>query len=62
LGIGLENTGERLSGNKIYIADDGFIYPSKEIKASARIGVDYAEEDALLPYRFSVIGNKYVSK
>ncbi|RYF44381.1 MAG: DNA-3-methyladenine glycosylase, partial [Chitinophagaceae bacterium] len=29
---------------------------------SKRIGVDYAAEDALLPYRFSVRGNKYVSK
>lgn len=47
--------------NEIYIADDGYNYKENEIAATARIGVDYAGEDALLPYRFIVKGNKYVS-
>lgn len=33
-----------------------------EIVVSKRVGVDYAEEDALLPWRFYVKDNPYVSK
>jgi DNA-3-methyladenine glycosylase len=33
----------------------------ENIVATKRIGVDYAAEDALLPYRFIVKDNKYVS-
>lgn len=47
--------------NEIYLLDDGKIYLEEEIGASPRIGVDYAGEDALLPYRFYVKGNPYVS-
>lgn len=36
--------------------------PVGNIVSGPRIGVDYAGEDALLPYRFWVEGNKYVSK
>ncbi|MBZ5858425.1 DNA-3-methyladenine glycosylase [Flavihumibacter profundi] len=32
-----------------------------EILASPRIGVDYAGEDAVLPYRFFISGNRFVS-
>ncbi len=35
---------------------------SLEIVTSKRIGIDYAGEDASLPWRFSIIGNKFVSK
>lgn len=62
LGIHTSQTGLSLLGNEIYIADDGFRYPPADIEASARIGVDYAAEDALLPYRFSVVGHPHVSK
>lgn len=41
-----------LLGNKIWIEDDGILIDKKDIITSTRIGVDYAEEDALLPYRF----------
>ena len=47
--------------DELYIADDGKSYQENEIIATARIGVDYAAEDAILPYRFIVKGNKYVS-
>jgi DNA-3-methyladenine glycosylase len=30
--------------------------------AATRVGVAYAADDALRPYRFYVRGNKYVSK
>lgn len=62
LGIHTSQTGLSLLSNEIYIADDGFRYPPANIEASARIGVDYAGEDALLPYRFSVVGHAHVSK
>lgn len=61
LGISTSHTGNSLFGKDIYIADDGFKISSKNIIASPRIGVDYAAEDALLPYRFYLKDNKYVS-
>lgn len=62
LGIYTSQSGLSLLGNEIYIADDGRGYPEADIEASARIGVDYAGNDALLPYRFSVRGHAHVSK
>ncbi|MDH7463300.1 DNA-3-methyladenine glycosylase [Chitinophagaceae bacterium 26-R-25] len=61
LGIATHHTGNTLFGKDIYIADDGFKTPTQNIIASPRIGVDYAAEDALLPYRFYVKDNGYVS-
>lgn len=61
LGILTMHTGFDLLGDEIYLMDDGVTYPETEIAATPRIGVDYAGEDALLPYRFYVKGNKYVS-
>ena len=43
---------------EIWIQDDGILVPESEIKISTRIGIDYAAEDALLPYRFQWIKNK----
>jgi DNA-3-methyladenine glycosylase len=61
LGIFTHHTGLSLLGKKIFIADDGGRFSRKEIAESPRIGVDYAGEDALLPYRFYVRGNPFVS-
>jgi DNA-3-methyladenine glycosylase len=61
LGLHTSQTGVSLQSNDLYIADDGFNYSEDEIIATSRIGVDYAAEDALLPYRFIVKSNKYVS-
>jgi DNA-3-methyladenine glycosylase len=61
LGIATHHTGNTLFGKDIYIADDGTKIPAKHIIASPRIGVDYAAEDALLPYRFYLKDNGYVS-
>ncbi len=61
LGIFTHHSGTDLKGDKIFIADDGFRYGKDMIVSSARIGVGYAGEDALLPYRFYVKGNRYVS-
>jgi DNA-3-methyladenine glycosylase len=61
LGLQTLHTGTSLTGHQLYIADDGFRLRREEIGVSARIGVDYAEEDANLPYRYFVKGNKFVS-
>jgi DNA-3-methyladenine glycosylase len=54
LGIQLSDNGSDLSGNEIWISDPGLNVPATEIIASERIGISYAAEDALLPYRFSL--------
>lgn len=61
LGIFTSHSGMLLTGKQLFLADDGFKYGAKDIAASPRIGVDYAGKDALLPYRFYVKGNPYVS-
>jgi len=61
LGIVTSHSGIPLNGKELYLADDGFTYPEKALASSPRIGVDYAGVDALLPYRFYVKGNPYVS-
>src|SRR5450432_640672 len=61
LGIDVKHTSLSLLSNEIYIADDGVKLKPSKIIATPRIGVDYAAEDALLPYRFYVKGNPYVS-
>jgi DNA-3-methyladenine glycosylase len=61
LGIGTKHTGGSLLEDEIIIVSDGFVPPKGDIVATPRIGVDYAGEDALLPYRFIIKGNKYVS-
>ncbi len=61
LGINKLHTGISLLGSRMYIADDGFVPAGTMIGTSTRIGVNYAGDDALLPYRFYIRGNKYVS-
>lgn len=62
LGIDRSFNTKGLVGNEIWIEDYGIQYTSEDIIAGPRIGVAYAQEDALLPWRFFVKGNKYVSK
>jgi DNA-3-methyladenine glycosylase len=52
LGIDLIHNGLSLSGNKIWIQDDQIKIMKSDIKVGPRIGIDYAGEDAKLPYRF----------
>jgi DNA-3-methyladenine glycosylase len=61
LGLMTPHTGSSLSEETIFIADDGYRVPRGGTGVSPRIGVDYAGEDAGLPYRFFVKGNRYVS-
>jgi DNA-3-methyladenine glycosylase len=61
LGISSKHTGISLLGKKIFLADDGATVSKSVITSSPRIGVDYAGQDALLPYRFYIKGNPFVS-
>ncbi|PSL33194.1 DNA-3-methyladenine glycosylase [Chitinophaga ginsengisoli] len=61
LGITTAHTGESLLEDEFHLVSDGFVPAAEDILATPRIGVDYAGADALLPYRFIVRGNKYVS-
>lgn len=54
LGITTRNNGISLLDDTIWIEDTGFVFPENEIHTGPRIGVAYALEDALLPYRFWV--------
>jgi DNA-3-methyladenine glycosylase len=60
-GIYTQHTGLNLSGDQLYIAEDGYRLKPSSIGVSPRIGVDYAAEDALLPYRLFILGNMFVS-
>ena len=61
LGIDQALTGEPLTGHKVWIEDTGAV-DRENIIISTRVGVQYAGEDAYLPYRFSFKDNKWVSK
>jgi DNA-3-methyladenine glycosylase len=61
LGIHTPHTGMNLQSDEIFIADDNTKIPSSNIITTVRIGVDYAQEDALLPYRFIIKNNPFVS-
>lgn len=54
LGIRTSHNGEDLGSGRIRISDAGVKVLKKHIVTGPRIGVDYAGEDALLPYRYRV--------
>jgi DNA-3-methyladenine glycosylase len=62
LGISRKINAVDLTGDVIWIEDRGLSFTDDEIKAVPRVGVAYAAEDALLPYRFFLKDCKYVSK
>jgi len=62
LGISFkQHNGHSLLSKDLFIVEDDFVLNKKELAASPRIGVDYAGEDARLPYRFYIKGNPFVS-
>jgi DNA-3-methyladenine glycosylase len=61
LGIFTSHTGWDLIESDLRIVEDQFKVKKSAIGITPRIGVDYAGPDALLPYRFIVKGNPYVS-
>ncbi|HZD52153.1 MAG TPA: DNA-3-methyladenine glycosylase [Woeseiaceae bacterium] len=55
LGITTRLTGRSLLGERIWIEDHGIVAAESSITVGPRVGVDYAEEDAALPYRFEIV-------
>jgi len=63
LGIDLTFDGEDLTtGRRLWLEETGVRFKSEEIASGPRVGIDYAAEDALKPWRFWVGGNEYVSR
>ncbi|MEQ8712048.1 MAG: DNA-3-methyladenine glycosylase [Cyclobacteriaceae bacterium] len=62
MGIKTAMTGTSLLGDSIWIEDGGIAVANEKIKTGTRVGVGYAEEDALKPWRFSIRDNPWVSK
>jgi len=54
LNISTKQNAISLSGNSIWLEDDNININRSQILVGPRIGVDYAGEDAELPYRFLV--------
>lgn len=57
LGITLKQNGNKLDDDEVWIEEDGLKISDSDILISKRIGVDYAGEDADLPYRFQLDPN-----
>jgi DNA-3-methyladenine glycosylase len=62
MGIDQKLYGAPLWGNSIWIEDQGVVVPDTAVVAAHRVGVDYAGEDALLPWRFFIKDNPWVSR
>ena len=62
LGIDRKLNGKFLLDDEVWVEDVGAKISNQKILATPRIGIDYAGEDALLPWRFIVKGNAWVSK
>lgn len=62
LGIDRSFNAKSLLKNEIWLEDVGREVRKSEIKTGPRIGIDYAGEDAKLPWRFSIKNNPWVSR
>jgi len=61
LGIDRGFNGKPLEGNSIWI-EEGIKVKPAQIVTSVRIGIDYAGEDAYLPWRFYLKDSEWVSR
>lgn len=62
LGINRGTNAKELWGEEIWIEDRGIRFTEEQVMAGPRIGVAYAGDHALLPWRYYVKGNRFVSK
>ena len=62
LGIGrLQNKTHLVESDQLWVEDQGFTLLPEDIGVTTRVGVSYAGEDALRPWRFYIKGNPWVS-
>lgn len=61
LGITVSDNTESLQSNRIWLEESKVVYHEDEIIASPRVGVDYAGDDAKLPWRFRVKSSSFTS-
>ncbi len=50
------------TGEAIWLEDRGEVVKEEDVLASPRVGIDYAGEDAMLPWRFRIKGSHWTSK
>ena len=62
LGITNRENQKSLIDTLVWIENQNIKIMKKDILSSSRIGVDYAGQDAKLPYRFYIKNNQWVSK
>lgn len=62
LGINTRHDKKDLQSNEIWIEDRNIEIVENQIISGTRIGVDYAGEDAKLPWRFCLKDSKWISK
>lgn len=61
LGITTAHYGLEVTGDTIWLEDQGEVVPPAEVVASPRVGIDYAGEDAALPWRFRIKSSPWTS-
>ena len=61
LGLTIKHSGTPLTNNLIWVEDQSFHIQNSAICTKARVGVKYAEEDSLNPWRFQIANNPWVS-
>lgn len=58
----LLNGADVVTSKRLYIVDDGFKVRKADVGQSPRIGVAYAGEHALRPWRYYIASSPYISK
>ncbi|MEZ5672955.1 MAG: DNA-3-methyladenine glycosylase [Thiotrichaceae bacterium] len=62
LGIGMEHNGIPLDRPSLRVLDDGFAPQPDTIHSGPRIGMNFPGPDALLPWRYWIAGNRWLSR
>ena len=62
MGIDKSHNGLDMTHREIWIEDRGISYKKTQIIASPRVGVDYAGEDAKLPWRYRLKDSPWTSR
>lgn len=62
LGLSTQQNGASLNSDWLWLEEAPTAIKAKDIVTTTRIGIDYAEEDALLPWRFYLSSSRFVSK